>query len=103
MIETLIAFVTGYIIYKILSLFIEVRVVSEEEVNKFQDLEFQEPKNIIICKIEKHNDILYVWNVKDDTFMVQGKDMDEVVQFFVKNHPNTKVLFNKGDLNGVKI
>lgn len=102
MIEILIGIIVGYIIFKLISIFVEVKIITEEELDKIDQSEFQEPKNIIICKIERHDDMFYVWNLQTDTFLVQGKTMDDIVKFFTKHHPNTKVIFDKGDLDGIK-
>lgn len=91
-----------WILINFVNIFFSIKIMK----NNFDELpkEFEEEINklkILICFTETHNNIIYVWEKENNTFLTQGKDMEEVVQYFVKNHPNTKVLFERKQVNGI--
>ena len=90
----IIIFILGtYLVYKIFTLFVEIKIVKVDELpDEFVDAE---KENLIVCRTETHNNIIYVWEKETDTFLTQGNSMEDVVHFFVKNYPNTKILFER--------
>jgi fatty acid-binding protein DegV len=55
----------------------------------------EEVKNIIICDTQTISGQIYVWNKNTNEFITQGKDMNDIVEFFKNKHPNTKVILTE--------
>ncbi len=76
---------------------IRIRVVKEEPIEK-QGGELIETEYLnsmkppIICNTEFINNQIYVWNKETQTFMIQGKTMEEIVEYFTQNHPGRKIV-----------
>jgi hypothetical protein len=46
----------------------------------------------IVCNTEFIGSQIYVWNKETNTFLIQGKTMEEIVEYFTKNHPGRKII-----------
>ena len=56
-------------------------------------------ENYVNMKLEKHNDMFYFYNMKDDMFICQGKTKQEIYENFSKVYPNKNgLLFEGGEL-----
>lgn len=101
--DILTIFLGLWLIFQIIGLFFTIKIMRDDvdEVPPELKQEFEKDYKELICFTETHNDIIYVWEKESNTFLTQGKDMEEVVKYFVKNHPNTKVLFERRKLNGI--
>lgn len=102
MVELLLLITGIWIFFHIIGLFFTIKIIKDDidDMPKEFDEEFNKLK-VIICFTETHNDIIYVWEKESNTFLTQGKNMEEVVQYFVKNHPNTRVMFERRKTNEV--
>ena len=59
---------------------VEIQNIKEEE--------------IIVCRTECFDNEIFVWNIKDDTFIGQGKSVEEIIKIFMTKYPNTSMKFN---------
>lgn len=55
-------------------------------------------KDVIHIDIEKHNDMIYIYNKQDKTFMAQGKDRDEVEAALAEKFPGKRFAATTEDL-----
>ena len=51
--------------------------------------------NTIFCRVEKIGEIIYVWELRTNKFLIQSSNMDEIVDFFMKKYPGKRVLFTE--------
>ena len=72
------------------------------KMGKTEEIEEQETKLIekhietVFCRTEKIQGMIYVWELKTNTFLIQGKSMEEdIVPFFVKHYPGKRILFTE--------
>lgn len=66
-----------------------------EEIEEQQKKLIEENIETVYCRIEKVQDMIYVWELNTDTFLVQARSMDEIVPFFVKQYPGKRILFTE--------
>lgn len=52
----------------------------------------------ILLRTECIESQIYVWNSQTNTFMTQGKSVEDIIKFFVKYHPGKRFVFT-GELN----
>lgn len=76
---------------------IRIRVIKEEapKENGGELIEQEYLNSIkppIICNTELINNQIYVWNKETDTFMIQGKSMEDIVEYFTQNFPGRKIV-----------
>jgi hypothetical protein len=64
------------------------------EVRSEKKSQIKEEEEIIVCRSECFNNQIFVWNIKDDTFIGQGKSVEEIVKIFMTKYPNTSMKFN---------
>jgi len=83
--ETIIWFVTFVGILLLLKR-IEIRSEKKSQI--------KEEEEIIVCRSECFNNQIFVWNIKDDTFIGQGKSVEEIVKIFMTRYPNTNMRFD---------
>jgi hypothetical protein len=55
-------------------------------------------EHFIQINIEKHNDVLYIYNKETNTFMAQGKTKQEVEKILGDKFPNKKFLADAKNL-----
>jgi lipoate synthase len=78
------------------SLWLTSKMKKTEEIEEEQKKLIKENLEIVFCRTEKVQDMIYVWELKTDTFLVQGRSMEkDIVPFFVKHYPNKKILFTE--------
>jgi lipoate synthase len=78
------------------SLWLTSKIGKTEEIEEEQANLIQENIETVFCRTEKVQDMIYVWELKTDTFLVQGRSMEkDIVPFFVKHHPNKRILFTE--------
>jgi hypothetical protein len=76
---------------------IRIRVIKKEEP-KEQGGELIEHEYLnsikppIICNTELIDNQIYVWNKETETFMIQGKSMEDIVKYFTQNFPGRKIV-----------
>lgn len=71
------------------------REARREIVENIQEA-YERFKNIIIMRVEQHNDMLYVYNQHTNEFICQGKDLVEVNKNFGIKYPNRQALVDEG-------
>jgi hypothetical protein len=62
---------------------------------KFQKAMEDIENSIVICNIETHDDILYMWESDTKKFVTQGKTMDELKENCKKYFPNNSFLLKE--------
>lgn len=63
--------------------------------------DYDEKPEVMHINIEKHDDILFVYNSEDDSFMAQGKTRDELESNLRERYPN--VVFGATNANLEKV
>ena len=53
-------------------------------------------KNFVNIKLEQVNDVIYAYDMKDESFICQGKTKEEIMECFNKRYPDKKGLIHKG-------
>lgn len=66
------------------------RFVDKFVEENFKELEKQVDDSSVSIKIEKHGEMFYVFGDKDDCFMGQGKDRQELEDSLAKNYPGKR-------------
>jgi len=97
--EFIVTVVSAYITYKLVSSNANDKYHASDEAP-----EEEQPKNIILCDTQTVGGIIYVWNKATNEFLVQSKNMDEIVEYFKKHHPSTKVILTEkaNEENGIQ-
>lgn len=54
-------------------------------------------QSMIICRVEEHHGIFYIYNVTDNSFVAQGKDLEEIRQAAERRWKNIDIMVNEGD------
>jgi len=89
------------IIFTAVSTYIAFKLFKYNENDKHhlpnEEPEEEQPKNIILCDTQTIDGIIYVWNKATNEFLIQGKNMDEIVEYFKKHHPSTRVILTKNE------
>jgi hypothetical protein len=52
-------------------------------------------KNIVNVKLVEMHDIIYAYDMKDDSFLCQGKTKQEIMECFAKRYPDKKGLIHE--------
>lgn len=72
------------------------RQSKEELVNKLNSFEDQLTKmaeeDVIPVKIERENNILYVYKESDGLFLAQGKSLEEIRDLLTKRFPGKRII-----------
>jgi hypothetical protein len=90
LIDFIVTVVSAYITYKLIKSNENDKChLPDEETNE------EQVKNIILCDTQTIDGNIYVWNKVTNEFLIQGKDMNDVVEYFKKNHPSTKVILTE--------
>ena len=92
--DIFVTLLTAYITYKVLK-----NSGKSLENDPIDPDELPEKKEILLCRAELINNQLYVWNKIDNSFITQGKDIDEIVEYFIKYHPNKKIYLKNDNEN----
>ena len=82
--ETIIWFITFVAILLLLKR-VEIRSEKKSQIKE---------EEIIVCRTECFDNEIFVWNIKDDTFIGQGKSVEEIIKIFMTKYPNTSMKFN---------
>lgn len=59
-------------------------------LEQFRNEVSQERKELIPIVVEKHNDLLFVYNQENKEFMAQGSSLDEINDALEKRYPGKK-------------
>lgn len=57
----------------------------------------KEEEKYIECKVEHHGDQVYIWTLNPESFLIQGKSLDEIQEALMKIMPNTTLVITESD------
>jgi hypothetical protein len=88
-----------YIFYAWL-VYIAYRFIRANQQHDHMNYKFQKAmedieNSIVICNIETHDNILYMWESDTKKFVTQGKTMDELKENCMKYFPNNSFLLKE--------
>jgi hypothetical protein len=83
-------FLIGWAISKAIAVYLESR--NRQLETQIQDLQNRIDNRIINVKIEKHGEIFYLFDKKNDTFVAQGINMEELQKHVDARFKNKKVV-----------
>ena len=75
---------------------------TNDSLAKLKNLVEEEIECTVQTRIEEHNGIYYVYNIKDETFLGQGTTLKEIIVSITKRLPNTNVNITEGDIEIIK-
>ena len=67
----------------------------EQELEQEQD---EEEVSTILVEVQKYGDQIYFWDKDTGDFIIQGRDMDEIVSKCMKYFPNRYFCIEKEDV-----
>jgi hypothetical protein len=75
-----------------------------EKLNMFAEfLEEQEAENVIPVRIERQNDMFFVYHEKDSMFLAQGKSLEEIRDLLSKRFPGKRIIASNDNVKDVGI
>lgn len=98
MLDAILGFVLGFVTTYFIARFL---------INRFLDkiteeLEESTPEeNIIVAKVEQHEDTFYIYNATTEEFLVQGHDMAELIEHLEKRKPGTIIKVVGGEKSAI--
>jgi hypothetical protein len=72
---------------------------ADDSLNRLKNLVEQEIERTVQTRVEEHNGIYYIYNVKDGAFLVQGSTLKEVKDSIEKQFPNVNVNITQGNID----
>jgi hypothetical protein len=72
---------------------------ADESLDKLKDLVEKETDRTVQTRIEEHNGVYYLYNVKDGAFLGQGATLTEIKNCIANRLPNTNVNITEGDIS----
>jgi hypothetical protein len=72
---------------------------ADNSLKQLKDLVEEEIERTVQTRIEEHDGIYYVYNIKDGTFLGQGTTLKEIITSITKRLPNTNVNITQGDVD----
>jgi len=58
---------------------------------------YEQLQQFTVLRVEKQEDMLYVYNMKTDEFVCQGETFDEVHDAYTKRFPGEKAIVGQGE------
>lgn len=72
---------------------------AEKQLDRFiERFEEKIDETVIKVKLEKHNDMIYMYRLSDNLFMAQGRNEDEITQVLKKKFPEKVFAASTADL-----
>jgi hypothetical protein len=71
---------------------------ADDSLTRLQNLVDEEIERTIQTRVEEHDGVYYIYNVKDGAFLVQGSTLKEVKDSIEQQFPNTNVNITSGDI-----
>ena len=68
-----------------------------------QTFEKELEENVISVRIERQNDVFYVYKEEDSLFLVQGKSLDEIRDQLSKRFPGKRMIASQENIKNVGI
>lgn len=75
---------------------------ADDSLARLKNLVEQEIERTVQTRVEEHDGIYYIYNVKDGAFLVQGTSLKEVKDSIEKQFPDTNVNITQGDVDVIK-
>ncbi len=75
---------------------------ADDSLTRLKNLVETEIENTIQTRVEEHDGVYYIYNVKDGAFLVQGSTLKEVKDSIERQFPNTNVNITSGDVDVIK-
>jgi len=72
---------------------------ADDSLNRLKNLVDEELERTVQTRVEEHDGMYYIYNVKDGAFLVQGLTIKEVKDSIEKQFPNVNVNITQGDIN----
>ena len=73
------------------------------EKQQTRTIEEKEAENIIPVRIERQNDVFYVYHEKDSLFLAQGKSLEEIRDLLTKRFPGKRIVASNDNVKDVGI
>ena len=65
------------------------------EVDKIVEKKIeQERTEVVVCRSECIDNQIYVWDIRDNSFIAQGKSVEDIIEVFIHKYPNTSMRFD---------
>lgn len=84
-------FILGYVLLKI------AERKAEDNLEKLLAVIQHLQTHMILARVEEHQGVFYVYNVRDDSFMAQGVSIDELRERIEQRWPQADVSVTEGD------
>jgi len=75
---------------------------ADGSLNKLKQLVEEEIERTVKTRVEEHNGVYYIYNIKDGAFLGQGTTLTEIKDCIAKRLPNTNVDITEGDIGTIK-
>lgn len=75
---------------------------ADDSLTRLKNLVEQEIDQTVQTRVEEHNGVYYIYNIKDGAFLGQGSTLTEVKDSIARRLPNTNVNITEGDINVIK-
>ena len=72
---------------------------ADDSLSRLKNLVETEIEDTIQTRVEEHDGVYYIYNIKDGAFLVQGSTLKEVKDSIEKQFPNTNVNITSGDIS----
>lgn len=89
------AFHTGWVCRELYAKH-RVKQMNEEMEEDLAEIQQHFKENVIPMRVEKHNDVYFLYNTTNQAFICQGKDKEELRERFNVAHPDKKGLVLEG-------
>lgn len=81
----------GWVIAKIIAIYLDAK--NQQLAKDIQVLRDRIDSRIIDVKIEQHGEMFYLFDKKSDSFVAQGRNLEEVNQHVNQRFKGSKVIF----------
>ena len=85
----------SYVFYRLLIIWTLRQIANIDEV--LQTIKETHVAKLIPARVEEHNGIFYVYNAEDDTFLVQGSNLQELKDKLEKSYQDKKIVVTEGE------
>jgi hypothetical protein len=51
-------------------------------------------EQVVVCRSECIDNQIYVWDIRDNSFIGQGKSVEDIIELFIHKYPNTSMRFD---------
>lgn len=93
MLEFLFGVVVGATILYLFAVWTIRRLIAQVQ----SEVEAKEDSSVVRANVEQHDGVFYFYNDENDEFLVQGKDIKELIEHLESRRPGTTVHVVRGD------